>query len=86
MARRVSTLWVQIYAETRMVPPNYNNCSTIKFIGFPPQHIGLNVFGNAVHLIGLADDMVVETRLPTEHDVVLVGETGDSTFKTPDGG
>ena len=56
-----------------MMLSNYDKCSTVKFIGFPPQHISLDVFGNAVHLIGLADDMVVETRLPTEHDVVLAG-------------
>lgn len=56
-----------------MLPTHYNKCSTVKFIGFPPQHISLDVFGNVAHLIGLMDDMVVETRLPTEHDVVLAG-------------
>ena len=43
------------YARIQILPTHLDRCSTVKFIGFPTQHIGFNVFGNMVHFIGLAE-------------------------------
>ena len=39
-----------------------------------------NVFRNAVHFIGIANNTVVEPWLPCKRDGVFVSVTGDGTF------
>ena len=51
-------------------------------VGFPFGNIVFDVFGNLVHFVLVADDVVVETGLPLEWNVVLTGKSCDGLFET----
>ena len=55
---------------------------SIKTIRFPFGGVPFNVFGNTVHFVLIAHNVVVVTRLPRERDIVFAGETGDGRFNT----
>ena len=48
--------------------------SPVKFVIFPSRHIVFDVIRDFVHVFVATNDVVVETGLPREGEVVLVGE------------
>ena len=56
----------------------------IELVLRPTDHIVMDVFGENVQFIIISDDSVVETRLPCERNIVLLGETGDGLFELSD--
>lgn len=49
----------------------------IEFIILPIRHIVFDIGRHAVQFHVVADDMVVESGLPGEGEIVFVGETGN---------
>ena len=54
----------------------------IETIVFPTNHIVLDVIGDKVHFVLVANDVIVETGLPCERNVVFVRKFGDTNLET----
>ena len=57
----------------------------VEFVFVPIGHVVFDIGGDAVHFGLVADDAVIETRLPGEILVGLVGVMGDGRFHVANG-
>ena len=58
--------------------------SCIELVISPSCNIIFDIFCDFIHIVCTPDDVVVETGLPGERDVVLMCVIGDGTFQTTD--